>query len=628
MCGINGMQSFLYPAHPAIPLSRQKSPAFLRALRAPAVKSPSQSNTMKHIAPLLFCFLTLLATGCTIDANVQVDRPNIILIMTDDQGYGDIAALGNPILQTPHMDALYAQSVRLTDFHVDPTCSPTRAALLTGRYSMRTGVWHTIQGRSMMSPDETTLAEVLQEAGYATGMFGKWHLGDAYPCRPEDQGFETVLTHGGGGLGNLPDYWGNDYFDDHYRSNTEGWQQYPGYCTDVWFEQATQWIDANKDEPFFCYLPTNAPHSPYLAPDSYVQPYKEAGVPSPAAEFYGMITCIDDNLGRLMAYLDEQGLAQNTIVIFMSDNGSASGHTRYDDFVLYNAGMRAFKGSQYDGGHRVPCFVRWPAGGIGGDEVEARDVEALTAHLDWMPTLLQLCGIEREGETQYDGQSIAMALQGWGEAPTDRTLIVQSQRIEQPAMWRKCAMLTDRYRLVNGRELYDIEADPAQQHDLAKDQPEMVAQLRSVYEDWWAELNAELVDVAYVMGDDAANPTTLTTHDLHHDEPGHDGAPWHQVHAQRNNPAAGFFWVDVAQPGRYRFTLRRFPAEHGGATGAVSALVTVGGQQVRVECNPESTSAAVDLELIQGGRTQLRAALINANGEAHVAFFVEIERLE
>ena len=197
---------------------------------------------MKLDAAVLLGLLVACTLGCTTatTSSRETARPNIILIMTDDQGYGDIAAHGNPTIQTPHTDALFRESVRLTDFHVDPTCSPTRAALLTGRYSMRTGVWHTIQGRSMLDPDETTLAEVLRDSGYATGMFGKWHLGDAYPCRPEDQGFDTVLTHGGGGLGNLPDYWGNDYFDDHYRSNTDGWQQHPGYCTDVWFEQATQ----------------------------------------------------------------------------------------------------------------------------------------------------------------------------------------------------------------------------------------------------------------------------------------------------------------------------------------------------------------------------------------------------
>lgn len=588
---------------------------------------------MKPTAPLLLVLAVFLSVGCaSTQADTPDSRPNIILIMTDDQGYGDIAAHGNTVIQTPHMDALYAQSVRLTDFHVDPTCSPTRAALMTGRYSMRTGVWHTIQGRSMLDPDEVTLAEVLRDAGYATGLFGKWHLGDAYPCRPEDQGFTTVLTHGGGGLGNLPDYWGNDYFDDHYRSNTDGWQQYPGYCTDVWFDQATAWIEERKDQdaPFFCYLPTNAPHGPFFAPESYIKMYEDMGLEGTHAAFYGMITCIDDNLGRLMAYLDEQGLAENTIVIFMTDNGSTAAPRRGTGEGAYNAGMRGYKGSSYEGGHRVPFFIRWPTGGIGGSTESARDIDALTAHFDLMPTLLDLCGVEAEPSVAegYDGQSLAGVLRGDADPPSGRTIVVQSQRIEEPAQWRNFCVMTERYRLVNQDKLYDINQDPGQIEELDGEHTPYIISLSFFYGQWWDDLTANLPDVAYILGDDAANPTLLTTHDLHHDKPGHDGAPWHQVHAERNNPAAGFFLVDIAQPGRYRFTLHRFPPEHGGAAGASSATVTLGDQAATADADPEANAAVVELDLATAEHTRLRARLTHPDGTDRPAFFVEVERLD
>jgi len=315
----------------------------------------------------------------------------------------------------------------------------------------------------------------------------------------------------------------------------------------------------------------------------------------------------------------------------MTDNGSASGHTRYDDFAPYNAGMRGFKGNIYDGGHRVPCFIRWPGGGVGGDPESAREIDRLTAHLDMMPTLLDLCGIEAEEEVErgYDGVTLAPALRGEAPAPIGRSIFVQSQRIETPAHGRRYAVLTEDYRLVNGRELYGISNDPGQKdaEDITGFQSNFSDFLQGTYDRWWEDLNADLPDVAYILGDDAANPTSFTSHDLHHDDPGHDGAPWHQVHVERNNPNPGFYLVDIAQPGRYRFTLRRYPEAHGGPTGAVSASVTVGEQRSAVDCDPEAGSAVIEMSLPTAGRTRLRTALIHEDGAEHVAFFVEVERL-
>ena len=255
--------------------------------------------------PYAIACAAVFAWGAVLCRAADEPRPNVILVITDDQGYGDVGAHGNTMLKTPHLDRLHAQSVRLTNFHVDPTCSPTRSALMTGRYSTRTGVWHTIAGRSLMNTAEVTLAEVFAANGYDTALFGKWHLGDNFPLRPQDQGFQKCLYLGGGGVTQTPDFWGNDYFDDTYRREDGSTQQCQGYCTDVWFDHALQFIESQRERPFFCYIATNAPHGPYLVAEDDKRPYVDAGVPEPMASFYGMIANIDENIGRLVDRLDE-----------------------------------------------------------------------------------------------------------------------------------------------------------------------------------------------------------------------------------------------------------------------------------------------------------------------------------
>ena len=378
---------------------------------------------MRAIFQLVTCTLLLLVTftDCRADST-NTRKPNVVLVITDDQGYGDIAAHGNKMIQTPNLDQLYRQSLRLTNFHVDPTCAPTRSALMTGHYSTRTGVWHTIMGRSLMNTNEVTLAEVMQSNGYKTGMFGKWHLGDNYPLRPQDQGFETVVQHGGGGVTQTPDYWQNDYFDDTYLRNGKP-EKFKGYCTDIWFQEALNFIETNKSEPFFAYISTNAPHSPYLVDPKYSIPYERKGVPKQMAAFYGMITNIDENMGLLERRLKDWGLDENTILIFMTDNGTAAGFKRpqpedlskkqqrrlskgkpivLESWPGFNAGMRGTKGSEYDGGHRVPCFIRWPAGKLDG----GRDITQLSAHIDILPTLAELCHLTISSELKLDGTSL------------------------------------------------------------------------------------------------------------------------------------------------------------------------------------------------------------------------------
>jgi arylsulfatase len=311
----------------------------------------------------LAILLTAGAALATSPAHAQKlagSRPNIILIITDDQGYGDLSCHGNPILKTPNLDRLYARSVRFTDFHVSPTCAPTRAALLTGRHEFKSGVTHTIYERERLNLRATTLAQLLKRAGYATGIFGKWHLGDEAAYQPDRRGFDEVFIHGGGGIGqtypgSCGDAPGNKYFNPAILHNRK-FEKTTGYCTDLFFDQALRWIDAQRKEkaPFYVQIAPNAPHAPLVCPEAYERIY--AGKVKPdVAKFFGMIQNIDDNVGKLLARLEEWGLEDNTLVIFMTDNGGTAG------VAIFNAGMRGGKVTPYQGGTRVPFFVAWPS---------------------------------------------------------------------------------------------------------------------------------------------------------------------------------------------------------------------------------------------------------------------------
>jgi len=558
-------------------------------------------------------------------AAAEAQRPNVVLVITDDQGYGDVAAHGNTMIRTPNLDKLYGQSVRLTDFHVDPTCSPTRSALMSGRYSTRTGVWHTIMGRSLMSTDEVTLAELFKSGGYRTGMFGKWHLGENFPLRPIDQGFDEAFYHGGGGVGQGPDYWGNDYFDDTYFRNGKP-EKVTGYCTDVWFANALDFIERNKDRPFFAYLSTNAPHGPYLVDEKYSQPYVEKGVPEPMAQFYGMIANIDENMGKLMGKLRDWGLEENTILIFMTDNGSAAGWRgkpkKPGGWSGFNAGMRGGKGSEYDGGHRVPLFIRWPAGKIGG----GRDVDQLTAHVDVQPTLAELCGLTRPDGPKLDGASLAGLLRGDTQSLRDRTLFVHSQRIPYPEKWRKCAVMTERWRLINGKELYDIQADPGQQNDLADQQADVVEQLRGAYEVWWKSLSVVFDDFVYIgIGSDAEPRTQLHPHDWH--VANQSLSSWHQGHVRSGHLGNGFWGIDVQRDGTYEFELRRWPDHVNQPLEATRARLKIADVDVSQPAFSKDSKSTFQVKL-KAGKTRLQTWLTTPEGKTRGAYFVYVRRVD
>jgi arylsulfatase A-like enzyme len=567
-------------------------------------------------------------------------NPNVILVMTDDQGYGDLACTGNPWIQTPNIDAFYNESVRFTDFHVSPLCTPTRGALMTGHRPTRNGAWATCWGRSILRKTEVTMADVFAANGYRTGMFGKWHLGDNYPYRPHDRGFDHVVAHRGGGVGQTPDFWGNNYFDDTYFHNNEP-RKHTGYCTDIWFEEAMTFIQGLEDDaPFFAYIATNAPHWPYLVAERYKALYRDnADIPEPA--FYGMITNIDENMGRLVQFLADHGLADDTILIFMTDNGSSGGWT--SDGRGYNAGMRGKKGSYYDGGHRVPFFIRWPGGGIQGGQ----DIDEMVLHIDLLPTLIDLCGLDCPEALDFDGTSVAGLLADSIQNLPDRVHFVQYRQDTVPPKKWENAVMTPRWRLIHGHELYDIQADPSQQHDVAAQHPEVVARLRAAHEAWWAEIAPQLEDYCPIsLGNDAENPTRLDAMDVLGD------VAWNQGHILLAKRSTGRWAVDVEQPGAYRFSLRRWPKELDLPLDAevareeaaripyvdTPASVRIQPTHARLELFDQVETVPVDpgakevtfhLQITQTGMTHLEAWFVNGEtSDQQGAYYVYVERVD
>ncbi len=573
-------------------------------------------------------------------------HPNVVLVITDDQGYGDLGCHGNPVIQTPNIDALYRESVRLTDFHVGPTCAPTRAGLLTGHYHNSTGVWHTIGGRSLLRRDEWSLATALSEGGYATGLFGKWHLGDNAPYRPQDRGFQTVVAHGGGGVGQTPDYWGNNYLDDTYAVNGE-WTSFEGYCTDIWFDEALTFIDQNRERPFFCYISTNAPHSPYIVDDAYSDPYVDEVEHQDRADFYGMIAVIDENVGKLRRKLVEWELAETTIFIFMTDNGTSGGaDLDADQYVTggYNAGLRGIKGSEYEGGHRVPFFIYWPEGALTG----GRDVPMLAANVDVMPTLLEFCGVS-PGTHRFDGTSLVALLRGCDDDWPDRVLVTDSQRVAYPIKWRQSAAMTQEWRLINGQELYEIQADLEQRRDVAAEHPEVVARLREGYTEWWERVSVQFdLTIPIPIGLEAGQLSLLTTHDWRNDPV---DCAWNQALVREGHRCNGYWEVEIAQAGSYRLELRRWPRIEdraliegipgelkpftsaikdgwggGRALPLVRAGLRTGGSRVTKEIGSEDR-AVTFIVVLEAGEIQLQTYLWDAEGDETGAYFVYVERL-
>jgi arylsulfatase A len=466
-------------------------------------------------------------------------RPNVILIMSDDQGYGDLSCHGNPHIRTPNLDRLSTQGATFTRFYVSPVCAPTRASLLTGRYNVRCGVHGVTGGRETMATDETTVAEALKGAGYDTALYGKWHLGEVYPYVPHAQGFDEYIGFRTG-------HW-NNYFDAVLERNG---QPYPtkGYIADALTDHAIAYINRERSSPFFLYIAYNTPHTPSQVPDRYWKKFAEQGMERRLAATYGMVENLDENVGRLLTHVDKQRLARDTILIFLTDNGP--------DSDRYTSGLRGRKGSVYEGGVRVPFFLRWP-----GRVRPGLTVDAIAAHIDVYPTVLDLCGVARPKARPLDGLSLRPLLETGAPNWPERAIFTHSERPRNETAMYPGAIRTQRYNLVNGTELYDLQADPGEQRNVASEHPEKAAQLRARYEDWFQTVIAERGFRRYPIhvGHAEENPVYLPATQAYFggDLKYHGGAGYaHDWLTNWSRTEDSVYWeIDVAEPGTYSIAL-------------------------------------------------------------------------
>jgi arylsulfatase len=489
-------------------------------------------------------------------------RPNVIVILTDDQGYGDFSLYGNPILKTPFMDRLASESTRLTDFHVTPASAPTRSQLMTGLDCMRNLACSDTAGRSVPNRSLPMMPEFFRKGGYATGIFGKWHLGHAYPDRPMDKGFDKCIWFKGWGLQSEIEF-DNDYINPRYL---DGMQEKNAsvYCTDLWFGEAINWMTQQKDKgkPFFAYIPTNAVHMPLWPPDNYADMYKGKTDPDTAA-YFAMVANLDDNIGKLDDWLKKNNLLKNTIVVFMTGNGGTAG------LKVNTAGLRESKSSNYEGGHRVPCFIRWPEGGLEA----GLDIPTPTQVQDILPTLLELADLSA-GKTKFDGTSIVPLLKK--KTFADRMLIVQYGQRHRPVPY-DAAIIWNQWRLQKGKELYDIVKDRGQQNDVAAQFPDIVRQMQGYYDSWWRHQNPDMLrPLPFTVDAKAENPVLITSID------------WWEVDADNidsvsqavGGPRGGIWTLQVETPGNYRVELRRWPFHTNKPIGSEGPRVTIRGRKL------------------------------------------------
>lgn len=485
--------------------------------------------------------------SCEPDARIAPKRPNVLLVLTDDQGYSDVGFNGNPLVETPAIDRLARESALLDPFYAQPVCMPSRAALMTGRDPNRSGVIDIgSNGRSMLYQQEWTLAEAFRDAGYATAIFGKWHLGDHYPMRPMDRGFgESVVHHAGmmGGEDSIPGERG--YFDPILFHN--GIQEkYDGYCNDIYTDLAVDFIKKNQDHPFFIYYSTNLPHHPLVAMTEDEEVFRKKGLSDETAGHYGMIRNIDRNLDRMLVTLDKLGLRDNTIVIFLGDNGSSSLLVEKD---RHESGLRGRKTQVYEGGIRVPCLISWPG------HFKAGRIDQPTSVMDLMPTLLQACSIPQREDVEFDGKSLVPLLLGNSANWPGRNLYFRWDGSTEIKESRNFAVRDDRFKLVHAPAigsspdaeipyaLYDLKKDPGETTDISAEYPDKVSALKKSYLNWDDKMRRDSGRSmpGIVLGHDAA-PVIL--------------GPWDKRGVEKGNPGSGHWDLNIENSGPYEVIVR------------------------------------------------------------------------
>jgi len=491
-------------------------------------------------------------------------KPNVIIIITDDQGYGDFGITGNPHVKTPVIDKFATESIRFTNFYVSPVCAPTRSSLMTGRYSLRTGVRDTYNGGAIMASSEVTIAELLKKANYKTGIFGKWHLGDNYPSRPSDQGFDESLIHLSGGMGQVGDittyFKGNSsYFDPVLWHNNKR-EAFQGYCSDIFTEQAINFISKNSESPFFCYLSFNAPHTPLQVPEKYYSQYKDIDPASgfegdkmpfskmtekdkeDARKVYAMVTNIDYNIGKLLNKLDDLNIAENTLIIFMTDNGPQQ--------TRYVAGMRGLKGNVYQGGIRVPFYIRHPSS-FGKN----KDVEIMAAHLDILPTVAEICNVKLPNDRVIDGKSLIPVIKGIQVDWANRSLFTYWTR-RYPELYSKMSLHKANFKLVGNTdynakiedfELYDLNKDSYEQNNIVLENKALANTLKQELDRTYNDLisSKNLINQPpIIVGSKFENPVILNRNDA-----GGDRGIWDQEEVNGN-------WKVSIQKGHYNLKFK------------------------------------------------------------------------
>lgn len=581
-----------------------------------------RKNLTSTIFPVLIILL-LVACACNFDKK----KPNVVFLMTDDQGYGDLSVYGNPYVKTPNMDKLHDVSIRLTNYHAAPACTPTRSQLMTGIDAMHNGAYYAHGQHHLLNRKYTTLADAFKDNGYCTALYGKWHLGaNSIGYRPYERGFDDAVYYLRGGVSSLPDPWNSDLMDDQYYHNGR-LEQYEGYANDIWFDLGIEFINKCKKEnqAFFLYLPVNSPHEPWLAPRKYREQYLNQGLDSVSVNFFAMISAVDDRLGALVSFLKSEMLWENTIFIFTSDNGSTLWHQEY------NAGMRGKKASSYEGGHRVPFFISWPNGKLGSP----RDINCITECQDVFPTLIDLCGLRQKSEILFDGLNISKIIRGKCQSEIEnRVEVVQFEEEKY-----RGAVMYKNWRLVNGNELYNLANDPAQEINIAELHPQLADSLRGHYEKWWKEAQTAQLPPPYFV--DGKSEIMLTAYDWY------DGPRvFNWPHLRRGDRGNGKYRMFFEKEGKYTIELRRWPREAnagicdtvpaytpfdpsmgkwetGKALNIVGARVKIGNQvqEMIVRRNDLNTKFVFD---IPEGENQLQTWFIDADGNEFGAYYLYI----